>query len=402
MHLFHHDIINYNFYKPISLLYFLYSITNFKDNKITIYTIIKSILILSLIALLTGCGGGGGTTSTSTTTSTAIATAIHKGQVTDSSTGQGLENIRVSIGSTITTTDANGYYSFSDLTATEEATVNFEKEGYLLGSTQIQLKSLSEDNTPSPNYLEFDMYAYSDDWKNGRAWTYESQDGAAGGAVEIPAEATVDTNGKLYNGTVSARWVLKDVNTEEGRNAFPGAFKGIDSNGVTVPFVSYALTAVELKDTDGNVLNVSENITLILDSITGTSADTIPLWYYDYDQGLWMEEGYAQRQTDGSYRADISHAGTWSLSQPITEEVGIYRGHIINEDGSPMSNVRIHALGTNWISSDLSTDENGLFEIKVIPGSSFTLAAYDYKNMFGANYNGIIAAIASGDVVDEQ
>jgi len=59
-------------------------------------------------------------------------------------------------------------------------------------------------------------------------------------------------------------------------------------------------------------------------------------------------------------------------------------------------------LGTNWISSDLSTDENGLFELEVIPGSSFTLAAYDYKNMFGANYNGIIAAVASGDVIEEQ
>jgi hypothetical protein len=321
--------------------------------------------------------------------------------VTDSSTGQGIENIRVSIGSTITTTDANGYYGFSNLTASEEATVNFEKEGYLLGSTQIQLKSLSEDNTPSPNYLEFDMYAYSDDWKNGREWTYESQDGAAGGAVEIPADATVDTNGKLYNGTVSTRWVLKDVNTEEGRNAFPGAFKGIDSNGVTVPFVSYALTIVELRDTAGNTLDVSEDITLILDSVTGTTADTIPLWYYDYDQGLWMEEGYAERQTDGSYRADISHAGTWSLSQPLNEEAGIYRGHIINEDGSPMRNVRIHALGTNWISSDLSTDENGLFEIKVIPGSSFTLAAYDYKNMFGAKYSSTIAPIAAGDIVEE-
>jgi len=271
-----------------------------------------------------------------------------------------------------------------------------------MGSTLIQLKSLSEDNTPSPNYLEYSMNAYSDDWKNGKEWTYESQNGATGGAVEIPAEATLTkTEGNIYNGTVYTRWALKDVSTEEGRNAFPGAFKGINSNGATVPFVSYALTVVELRDTKGNALDVSGNITLILDSVTGTSADTIPLWYYDYAQGLWMEEGYAQRQTDGSYHAEISHAGTWSLSQPINEEVGIYRGHIINEDGSPMSNVRLQARGNNWISSDLSTDENGLFEIRVIPGSSFSLAAYDYKNIFGANYDGIIAAVASGNVVEE-
>ena len=40
------------------------------------------------------------------------------------------------------------------------------------------------------------------------------------------------------------------------------------------------------------------------------------------------------------------------------------------KQGPPTSNVRVHAVGDKWISSDLSTDENGLFEIKVIPGNS--------------------------------
>jgi len=126
----------------------------------------------------------------------------------------------------------------------------------------------------------------------------------------------------------------------------------------------------------------------------------IPLWYYDYDQGLWIEEGYAERQTDGTYRGEISHPGTWSLSQPIEEGVGIYRGRIINEDGTPASDVRVHALGNNWISSDLTTDENGLFEIEVIPGSSFQLAAYNYKDKYKAMYNSTISAIASGDIIE--
>ena len=65
-----------------------------------------------------------------------------------------------------------------------------------------------------------------------------------------------------------------------------------------------------------------------------------------------------------------------------------------------MSDVRVHAVGENWVSSDLTTDEDGMFEINVIPGSSFQLKAYDYKNKYGANYNGIIAEIASGDIVE--
>ena len=370
-----------------------------------LYTKNKIISLAIVLTILTGCGGGGGSTTSTTSTTSAIHSdkAVHSGQVTDSSTGSGLGNVTVSIGDAIATTDGNGYYTLSDLTASEEAIVNFEKEGYFLGSTHIQIKSSSEeDTTTAPNYLEHKMYAYSEAWNNGKPWTYESQNGATDGAVEVPAGTVhTDETGTVYNGTVTARWVFKDTMTTEGRDAFPGSFKGINTNGVLVPFVSYGLTSLKLENESGASLSVSEPISLILPSVTGTTQDTLPLWYYDYDQGLWVEEGYAERQSDSTYRADISHPGTWSLSQPIEEEVGIYRGHIVNENGSPMSDVRLHATGDNWISSDLSTDEDGMFEIEVIPDSSFQLKAYDYKNKFGANYNGTISAIASGDIVEE-
>ncbi len=328
--------------------------------------------------------------------------AIHEGILKDSATGGGLANVKVNVGGCTTTTDENGFYTLSDIMTSEEAVINFEKEGYQLGSTHVQLKSLSGDNTTSPNYLEYSLSAYSDAWDNGREWTYESQNGATGGAVEVPAGAIhTDASGTVYNGTVSARSVFKDTMTTEGRDAFPGAFKGINTNGVLVPFVSYGLTSLELEDESGASLNVSEHITLVLPSVTGTTKDILPLWYYNYNQGLWAEEGYAERQADGTYRADISHPGTWSLSQAIEEEVGIYRGHIVNEDGSPMSDVRLHAVGENWISSDLSTDEDGMFEIEVIPGSSFQLKAYNYKDKYGAVYNSTIQAIASGEIMED-
>ena len=189
--------------------------------------------------------------------------------------------------------------------------------------------------------------------------------------------------------------------TAEGRDAFPGAFKGINTNGVLVPFVSYGLASLELEDESGASLNVSENITLVLPSVTETTENILPLWYYDYDQGLWIEEGYAERQSDGTYRADISHPGTWSLSQAIEEEVGIYHGRIVSVSRLAMSDVRVYAVGENWIGSDLTTDENGMFEIEVIPDSSFQLKAYNYKDKYGAIYNGTIPAIAPGEIVED-
>ncbi|MGB5966188.1 MAG: hypothetical protein WBG65_11775, partial [Sulfurimonadaceae bacterium] len=67
----------------------------------------------------------------------------------------------------------------------------------------------------------------------------------------------------------------------------------------------------------------------------------------------------------------------------------------------PVSDVRVHAIGNNWIATDLSTDADGIFEIEVIPDSSFQLAAYNYKDKYEAMYNGTIPAIASGDIVED-
>jgi len=185
---------------------------------------------------------------------------------------------------------------------------------------------------------------------------------------------------------------------------FPGAYKGISSNGVKVRFSSYGLISILLKDDQGNKLSLveSETGTLIFNNVSSLEKpDTLPLWYYNYKQGLWFEDGYAQLQEDGSYQGDISHLGTWSLNKALEEEAGIYRGRIVNKNGSPISDVRLQAIGNNWISTDLSIDENGVFEIEVIPGKSFQLSAYNYKDKYKAGYNNTISAVSSGDIVEE-
>ena len=360
----------------------------------------QSILILSLATLLAGCGGGsststGGTTSTSTPT----AKAVHSGQVKDSATGNGLADVKVSLGESTTTTDENGFYTLSDLITSEETVINFEKEGYLLGSTQIQLKSLSGDNTTSSNYLEYSMHSHNSQSE------YDGTEEISGAHIMInTSTAYTDTEGNPHSGSVTTGLTFLDVTTDEGKTLFPGTFKGINTNGTMVQFDSYGLISLTLKDSNGNRVSIAdgETVTLTFDAVSSLEKpNTLPLWYYDYEQGLWVEEGYAQLQEDGTYKGDVSHLGTWSLNRALEDEAGIYRGRIINEDGSPMSDVRVHAVGENWISSDLSTDENGMFEIEVIPGSSFQLKAYNYKNKYGANYNGTIAAIASGDIVED-
>ena len=181
-------------------------------------------------------------------------------------------------------------------------------------------------------------------------------------------------------------------------------YEGENINGDTVQFESYGLISLVPKDASGNTLNFTDSSTVALtfDAVASLDEQIVPMWYYDNTQNKWIEEGYAQRQEDGTYRGEISHPGSWSLSKPLEAAPGIYRGRIVYEDGTPAQDVRIHAVGSNWSSSDLSTDENGLFEIEVVPGSSFQLVAYNYKDKYEAMYNSTIAAIASGDIVEDR
>ncbi len=327
------------------------------------------------------------------------AEAVQQGHVKDSRTGNGLADVKVSIGESSTTTDLNGYYTLSDLAENDKAVVNFEKEGYLLGSTKIQIKELFGDNTPSTNYLEYSMYAH--DYQ----WNHDSTEEILSSGIDIDASVSyVDANGNPYNGTMAVKLTILDNDEDALLNSFPGSFEGINTNGEVVPFVSYGLISLSFKDTNGNILDLTNNTgaTLTFNAITSSEEQNIiPLWYYDYGQGVWIEEGYAELQTDNTYKGDISHSGTWSMNKPIETDPGIYRGRIIDEDGSPISDVRLQAIGDNWINNDLSTDENGVFEIKVIPGKTFQLSAYNYKDNYKASYDSTLAAIASGNIVED-
>ena len=308
-----------------------------------------------------------------------------------------IANVEVTYGACTTLTDAEGYYTLPNVITSMKAVINFTHQGYVRNSVITQVRA------DSTNYIEYEIGAYD------HQETYNSQNSIVlnmvnNATVSFPAEVYSDETGNIYNGDVVAKVAYLDVTTEKGREAFPGTYNGQNTNGETVLFASYGVIAAELKDGNGNSLILSDGDTAILTFPTaiGATADNIPLWYYDYAQGVWVEEGYATRLADGKYEGTISHPGTWSLSQPIENASGIYTDRILYADGTPAKNLRVHAVGENWISSDISTDDNGIFEIEVIPGEEFTLKAYHYTDKYSATYNGMISAIASGDIVNSS
>jgi len=369
-------------------------------------TKLQNILLTTFTAtLLTACGSDSSILSDNTYTTANTGetielgidnpvcqegSATQEGTITDAETNEGVSGVTVEIAGCKVITDSDGFYKFSNIPASNRTSVNFTKDGYMQHSEIIQIKE------NSLNFIETTL----DD--NVDHWTYQSEKGYEDERLDIGEDVIyLETNNSTYTGEINLYYSYRNTTTAEGRDSFPGEYKGKDEDENIVSFVSYGLMVLELKDKENNPLSISKPITITVKDLTDIQDDTIPLWYYNEDQGIWIEKGYAQKIEDGKYSCEITHTGIWSISKPIETEMGLYKGKILDADENPMSNVRIRATGKNWITQDLTTDENGEFEVYVVPNEKFRLSAYDYKEKFGAAFPEELDAISAGVIIEE-
>jgi hypothetical protein len=86
-------------------------------------------------------------------------------------------------------------------------------------------------------------------------------------------------------------------------------------------------------------------------------------------------------------------------TEDVYSDYTIYTDRIIDTDEKAVPNLRVDAISDNWIRTDISTNENGEFEIEVIPEEEFTLQVYDYDKKTYATYSGKITVDAAGDII---
>jgi len=322
--------------------------------------------------------------------------SIQQGQIVDSN-GLGIEGTIVHISDQTTVTDINGYYSLNNLVANKKTVVSIKPKNGPAQSTIISVEKYSKSTTRlSPNYLKYTVDTYENTWES------ESQEGIDGSHIIIPASGYLDAEGNIYNGTVTHELSFEDIWTEKIRDTFPGTYSGINSNGVNIAFISYGLMSIDLSSKNGNPLTLSDGMSIIFYSAKNETDKTIPLWHYDYTKGIWQEKSIAYRQKNGTYKGHILHAGTWSLSKAVEEELGTYRGRIVYTNGKPVKDARVYLVGKNWIKKDLSTNAQGIFEIEVVPGEEFRFRAYNYKWKYGAIYSNTLPAVKSGEVIENR
>jgi len=260
-------------------------------------------------------------------------------------------NAIVRLGNLNTTTDDYGHFFFENITMNKEGTVvQIDKAGFFNGSrrffpladakNRVQIELLDKTFSQS-----FEASADESITMNG------------GAKVDFTANSIVDANGNSYNGTVNIATKWMDPSSFSILNQMPGNLQGVDQTATEVALSTFGMVAVELEGSNGQPLNIADGQTATVSmpvpaSLQGVAPATIPLWSYNEEHGIWVEESEATL-TNGVYVGEVSHFSFWNCDAPFPlVELDL---RLIDEEGFPVSNHQVTLTPpTGWSGSGYS------------------------------------------------
>jgi hypothetical protein len=313
-----------------------------------------------LAATLAGCGGN------STSGLTPVQATMLQLVVQDEA-GSPVQAARIRVAGVDLSTDATGQVSTTLPDNTTETIAVITKVGF---ATNAKTATFFSGKTSELRVILFAHQVVS---------SYAANAGVTvqpGGAqVQIPANATYRTTaGAAYTGTVTVSASYFNPETVRGIQGFSQPYLGRDA-GAEIGLISVGAIEVKLTGAGGVALEMTNAAPATLTfPATGNSAalSTIPLWFYDESAKIWVREGQANRQADGTYVGTVSHFTTWNLDAPINSSATLnicFR----NAQGQPVSPVRVTLSSIGWSMSGSVSADGNLRLLRVPTNTSFEL-----------------------------
>ncbi len=318
-----------------------------------------------------GGGGEGGFTPTPIQPST-MKMAKLSGFVTNDY-GTPISGVKVTSGNEVAYTNANGAFSLNSVNVVDKrAVVRFSSENYADVVRSVEFKEgdvwdiqlASEANNSFDPSVERTIDA---DWSSNSA------------KITIPANSLVDGNGNVATGTVYSKTTYLNPTDEGFSDQMPGGdLAAVRTDQSAAQLISYGMVSINIVDDNGKELQLKEGseATLRFPAPEGMEAHaTIPLWYFDEEKGLWIEEGVATKQADGSYEGTIKHFSWHNLDYP--ESRATVAVEVVDQAGKAVPFQKVIVGQTYRV-----TDVNGKFSTFVPTNTDFvvTVKSADYAN----------------------
>jgi len=277
--------------------------------------------------------------------------------------GKPLSGVVVSSASAETMTDANGIYSLH-VESSESVSVTATLENYATNSRNTVVVT-DETSTLDLTLANIDKVV-----------TFDVESGATistkGATVELPASNIVNMDGSTFSGNVVAKVTFNQVTSLAGRNAFPGDYLGLNTDGTESVLQSYGFIDVTLEDENGIALRLADGATAMLtypmDTNIEATPDSIPLWYYDIEKGIWVEDGVATYDADtNTYSGEVSHFTTWNLDAK-TERAN-FNGCVADSNGVVITEANLIVSTAGWTKTRRNVDVDGKFRFINAPSN---------------------------------
>ncbi len=235
----------------------------------------------------------------------------------------------------VVTTDKNGEFRIDDVIIDATVgSVKVSKDGYFNGIRAFSTHSKAD------NYVQIQLI------EKEISGTFSAINGgginvgSSGSALDFSAGSVIDeATGKTYNGTVSVSAFYLNPEDENFDQFMPGNLMALNGANEYRFLQTFGMMAVELEGENGEKLQLDKNkpatMTMLIPSTLLVEAPaTIPLWYFDEDLGLWIEEGIATKQGD-KYIGQVRHFSFWNCDLP--NQIVEFRMKLVDQNDAPIS-----------------------------------------------------------------
>ncbi len=246
----------------------------------------------------------------------------------------GLSNTKITVNDKVVMTDELGIFTLDNVQASQYGLhIKAEKEGYFTGGEHVFPGKVDTYKT----IITLASQSLIDVFSSENGYIHQDPNGAL---ISIPPNG-ISSGGQLYSGEVNISFRHFPPEEEITYAYMPGALIAVNALQELQILKTFGMVAVELTDPQGNELNIADgssaSIKFPLQSESlATAPEEIPLWHFDEQNGLWVEEGIANL-VGNIYEAEVSHFSWWNCDVPFFFTDFCFT--VENEQGVPLQNV---------------------------------------------------------------
>ncbi len=317
-------------------------------------------------------GGGGGGFNPPTPVQPSSMTMAKLSGFVNSEYGYPLSGVKVTSGNEVAYTNANGAFSLNSINLVSgRAIVRFSSASYADVVRSVEFKEgevwevqmkYADTRSITPTVDNNIVVDYSNNVK-----------------VDIPANSLVDGQGNVVTEPVTIRSAYLNPENEDFASQMPGGdLAAVRTNGSDAQLISYGMISIDAT-ANGKELQLKEGseatVTFPAAPAGMEAYNQIPLWSFDEEKGLWIEEGMATKQGDGTYVGTIKHFSWHNLDYP--ESRATVAVEVVDESGKAIPFQKVIVGQTYGV-----TDVNGKFSTFVPTNTDFvvTVRSVDYAN----------------------